>query len=99
MVNSASEVLTNAAKYIEKHGWCQGHYRNNNGTVCVMGAIDTVTRRRTNYMESYLDAGNLLLNYLNDGQRYQWKSLPQWNDSTYRTKEQVLQAMREAAKA
>ena len=98
-MNSASEVLINAAKYIEKHGWCQGHYRGNNGTVCVMGAIDTVTRRRDDCVEPYLGARDLLLNYLNDGQRYQWKSLPQWNDSAYRTKEQVLQAMREAAKA
>lgn len=97
-MNSASEVLINAAKYIEKHGWCQGHYRDNDGTVCVMGAIDTVTRKRADYIAPYLGAKNLLLDYLNEGRHFQWKSLPQWNDSTYRTKEQVLQAMREAAR-
>lgn len=29
-----------AAAYIREHGWCQGHYRNNNGECCAAGAMN-----------------------------------------------------------
>ena len=41
----ANKVLLDAADYIHNHGWCQGNLRDEQGHVCVMGAITAVTMR------------------------------------------------------
>ena len=82
------EVLLKAAEYIEEHGWCQHAFGEPDGRVCLEGAIN-----RTAYNGSERDAAvRRMIGHLN-GQTPAF-----WNDMRGRTKEEVIAALREAAK-
>lgn len=36
---TVAEILEDALSYLQEHGWCQKHYENYAGNVCVMGAV------------------------------------------------------------
>ncbi len=92
-----SEVLNAAADHLEEHGWCQGAFFIGS-RCCASGAIRLVTsghmgvpgpdsvRARTRLRE-YLSVPGCPVFSIFD-----------WNDFAGRTKEEVIGAMREAAK-
>ena len=85
-IDEAGKILLDAADYIERHGWCQGAHENGQGEVCAMAAIYHCYRRGD------LTAMRRLQNYV--GSRY----VGDWNDAPGRTKEQVVEALRAAAR-
>lgn len=86
---SVAKTLLKAADYIEKHGWCQGKWRNDAGEVCAYGAISSV--ERCGLVRS--GAAWRLGRFLNV------VSVAGWNDQPDRTKEEVIAALRAAAEA
>lgn len=81
------QILLDAAQYIRVHGWCQGYLKDGTGGVCVLGAITTV------HKDPYLMGASIekLEAYI-----HSWPA--KWNDVPGRTKEQVIQALEEAAR-
>lgn len=79
--------LLNAANYLEDHGWCQNTLINARGNVCLITAIsinpnvDRSARRLLYYLVNRKGAADIQL----------------WNDYPGRTKEEAIQALREAA--
>lgn len=106
-----SEVLENAADILERDGWCQGNLVRPNGSRCSIGAIRKALRDEmalkvrsdpdyiispamTHYQEKLaiqwvLDAAEATGSVMH---------LPHWNDQPDRTKSEVLDAFRKAAK-
>lgn len=85
------EVLEKAAEYIAEHGWHQGSaYKYGIGidfpAACAVGAVSRVTGG-----SRYDDALDFLSAQV--GGVY----VPLWNDDPARTKEEVIETMREAA--
>ena len=58
-------MLLDAADYIEKHGWTTGQLRRADGSVCALGAIRAVARRKayrgTSIQEQAVGEMNLYL--------------------------------------
>lgn len=78
------QVLLDAADYIETYGWCQHDIRDEQGRVCIVGAMKAV-RRDNAVMAFEILSKNL-------------RMLPsRWNDDVHRTKEQVVAKLREVA--
>jgi len=92
------------ADYIEKHGWCQHLGTMPDGRVCIMGAvIKTLHVDATENIPQLAalyklqnEAELLLLQYL--GIRRNTCGVATWNDRFWRTKKQVLRALRRAGK-
>ena len=98
-IDDVGKVLLEAADYIEWHGWCQHVVSNAKGEVCAMGAIAECLSRRGN--GSSFAARERVWGYLS---KYLNGSLPAlaleiWNDMPGRTKEQVVAALRGAARS
>jgi hypothetical protein len=85
-VDEVGRQLINAADYIEKHGWCQNTYWDEQGRVCALGAI----RRANALTRDANDAAFKMLRFL-DG------SVHGWNDAPGRTKEEVVAVLRKVA--
>jgi hypothetical protein len=96
MTNS---ILLAAANWLETHNWCQRDtWQDRRGvnttdttkiaSACAVGAIILATESH----DIVWDALNRLKNHLRTS------SIGHWNDATGRTKEEVIQALREAAK-
>jgi hypothetical protein len=91
-IDEAGKILLDAADYIERHGWCQNVYANEFGNVCVMGALlhfvqwpDYPEGRAKEIMPR-------LTKYLGVTR------VDNWNDAPGRTKEEVVAALRGAAR-
>lgn len=99
MSENVSEILETAADVIEKRGWTQGVYVDANG-VCMLGAISTAVtgdprlywRDIANFFPGQTPVVKALSAYLEG----EWP--PQFNDRPGRTKQEVLDALRGAAK-
>jgi len=85
----ASEVLRNAAQYLETHGWCQ-HAMQYKGRVCLFGAIRAVNRCSELSVE--LEITNRLRKTIRHTQ------VTSWNDATGRTKQEVIDVLNKAAR-
>jgi hypothetical protein len=86
-IDDVANVLNDAADHLCFGGWVQGqHYR---GTAsCAVGALDRATPRSRLVMQ----AEETLKRYLGV------RSIMSWNDSPDRTADEVVNAMRHAAK-
>ena len=102
------QVLEDAADLIELVGWCQEDFEDEYGQVCLMGALNSVTMVRTTSegIEPHLltarrHAEQLLIDHLGLApvRPTAGHPLPDWNDAEGRTMQQVLDALRETAKA
>lgn len=82
------QTLLAAADYIEAHGWCQGSRRDYLGRVCIVEAIDMVTAGGP---ALYNPAFNAFYDRLGT-------SPSVWNDTTGRTKDEVLKELRNCAR-
>lgn len=100
---SAKEVLLAAANLLEEKGWTQKAYArdqfgnsvstHNHDAVCycAAGSIRCVVSN-----DSYFVATSTLNRYLRVGNKHN-SGLADWNDSSNRTKEEVIQTMRDCA--
>jgi hypothetical protein len=107
---NVKEVLTQAADFIETQGWFQGGYEDwkNPGCYCVDGALRKAafgdpdeTACESNVRLMPVEAA--LADVINPGWResrddYPFFHVVCWNDAPERTREEVVAALREAAK-
>lgn len=91
-MSSVKDDLLKAADIIEERGWCQGNWKNGQGQLCILAALETATteRGRPNSLRPAIVAVKARIGIANG-------SLAQWNDSPFRTKDEVLAALRSAA--
>lgn len=85
-VDECGQMLLRAADYIEEHGWCQHKLKDDEGRVCLLGAIWKVDGEGLNFMPRVdraagVDAGGLI----------------SWNNALGRTKQEVVDVLRRAA--
>lgn len=80
-----------AADYIEKHGWCQGGWRTDDGKACALGALIMIG------VEDYSsDFHALNMRAREITGRH---SVPDWNDAKGRTAADVIGMWRDVAKS
>lgn len=99
VLNNAADVLDAAANHLEEHGWCRGHFFNDQGHHCALGAINLVT---SNYRDRVLrdSAVNLLMGFVvqDHSQLHIGKgSIISWNDAL-RDKRVVIRTFRRLAR-
>jgi hypothetical protein len=98
-IDDVGKVLLDAADYIERHGWCQHIYQDHAGKVCAAGALLHVAIPDT-YHPTVREKASLALLALAKLKKYlgtDW--IGSWNDMRGRTKEQVVAALRGAARS
>jgi hypothetical protein len=88
--HEAKQILNFAADYIEKHGWCQRAMSMPDGRVCLFGSI-----RAFGFMpdEVHVELGHRLKKITKG-----YRNPATWNDALGRTKEEVIKALRKAAR-
>ena len=91
-LDEVGKVLDAAADYIEGYGWCQYKLEDGRGRACLMGALLRVWSDETiEHRYAVLDRlAGLLGRSVN--------SIALWNDAPGRTKEEVIAALRGAAR-
>jgi hypothetical protein len=102
-----ADILEKAAEVLETRGWCQYTYEAPSGEVCAIGAVRTAVWgapllmcvSREIVQEDYSKA-NGALKALADHVNFQyWPEIGAfWNDAPGRTKEEVIDAFKHAAK-
>ncbi len=91
-----ADRLDAAATHIERHGWAQGFMRSVDGRVCAMGALNAVTRDgNVTYL---VGATAYLAREIGTTDELADLGVVEWNDADGRTRSDVLDAMRRAAK-
>jgi hypothetical protein len=89
--HQAKQVLLDAARYIETHGWCQGALQHK-GRVCIFGAINAAGGH------SDMAASRTVVEMLRRATHTPaWSNIAAWNDTPGRTKAQVIAALKRAA--
>lgn len=84
---SPAEILEGAADLIERDGWCQGHAMNDAGEMCLMQALVFTASGMCEFHKLRRILGHAID-----------EPIVEWNDRPGRTKEEVITALREAAK-
>lgn len=70
------------ADYLEKHGWTQGTYGNEDGECCILGAMNRVYD-----IDAYTNLADAIQDRIKDG-------IVAWNDAPERTKDDVIGVLR-----
>lgn len=91
---NVSEVLDRAADVLEEDGWCQYSMHDELGRYCALGAIKAVTPDPDAFAERGY-ATRALRDYLSPTRPFQ---ISKWNDNPDRTKEEVIDALQQAAR-
>jgi hypothetical protein len=82
------QFLSDMADLIETNGWCQGNLKNRQGNFCIVGAhLELSWRRRAVSNQAFA----ALKRRLGD-------NISLWNDAPGRTKEEVIELIRRAAR-
>jgi hypothetical protein len=91
------QACLDGAEYIRQHGWCQGTGIDGNKRVCLLGSLLVTVGYEAHFgfpsewaNKTYYQAATRLGHRGYD---------PGWNDSPNRTKEQVIVALEETARA
>jgi hypothetical protein len=93
-IDNIGKVLLDAADYIERHGWIQRTYKTNAGKVCATGAIVLSSPRGPDFpVPVIINATARLKKYLGVDH------IPVWNDTPGRTKDEIVAALRGAARS
>jgi hypothetical protein len=97
-LDETGHVLWKAAEYLEEYGWIQGTGFSDRyltrPAACAMGAIEMAANASTkSYDLLWVSAMDRMQNYLH-GER-----IHSWNDAEGRTKEEVIDTLRQAATA
>jgi hypothetical protein len=90
MSDQIADVLDDAADLLERAGWIQGKTGDPDGARCALGAIAGVT--------AYPDSSEIFVRSALRIEEAVGGSLALWNDAPERTKQQVLDTFRLAAK-
>ena len=101
ILDEVGKILLDAADYIERKGWCQRVNSNIGGEVCAWGAIAIVLEVSPDFhVLTHTEQRALvkLVDYLGGGVRLVGE-IVRWNDTPGRTKEQVVAALRAAARS
>jgi hypothetical protein len=86
------QMLLTAAEMIARHGHCKQAVFHKDGSMCLYGAIHTARVRHWNvFLHKATDALCKVTHMTNEC------DLITWNDQPERTKEEVINALREAA--
>jgi hypothetical protein len=95
-LDEIGRILVEAAEYLEEHGWIQGAGFADRDlpcpAACAMGAIEMAASASKSY-DLWVSAINRMQNYLHG------KRIDSWNDVKGRTKEEVIDTLRQAAPA
>ena len=93
-------ILLRAADYFEDHPWCQGDLRDDNGAVCMFGAIRIVAGTSTPEVDEIMACTKLdkTLDCVPAYPPIPGAVIVKWNDVRGRTVMQVKQKLREAAR-
>lgn len=91
------DVCALAADLLEEHGWCQGMSRTPAGEHCVSGALHEISHSQLSdccrhCCRMYTDAVRLVQMTINR------VDVPAWNDTSCRTKEEAVDALRRASR-
>lgn len=95
-----ADILEKAAEVLDARGWCQGHYQDDQGQLCAVGAIRVATwgtarwdhsnaveylasRMAQEAMSAHLGVEDIAVG---------------WNDRPGRTKDEVIDTFKHAAK-
>lgn len=93
--SKVAKILNGAADYIEKYGHCKGHFQDGTGACCTLGAM----RLQTEYRISWAwGEGSVAAFSKHIKNGWGEAGIANWNDAPERTKEEVIAALREAAK-
>jgi hypothetical protein len=96
MSDQVADVLDDAADLLEREGWIQHASYSLDGGACSVGAVAAVVSRKHLPVVMEDAATNAVQDYLD--YRYDDADIVAWNDAPGRTKQQVLDAFRAAAK-
>ena len=94
---AVADALDDAAGALEALGWCQGAFESVTGKRCALGAIEAACKQQgAGYVDAHLQmaAEHQLGTHIGIGHF----CIPKWNDQPGRTEQQVLDALRAAAK-
>lgn len=93
-----ADMLDDAADNLERNGWTQGALQEHDGRRCAMGALGAV--RCTGNEASLIAIGAMSYLAIEVGATYDLPdvAIAEWNDAEGRTEQDVLDAMRRAAK-
>lgn len=103
-MKTPEEVLLEAADYLENRGWTRGVYADENGCLCLAGALNlaTIGRAAPYPYSSITDQQWALARQVTDliEERCGIESGPalaEWNDAPDRTRSEVVSMLRRAA--
>ena len=88
------KVLLDAADLIERDGWCQGQLRRGQQH-CAIGAIEAVDLPGAGISFAAIEAINKLARGVSHTSFL--ACIPEWNDATHMTSEEVIHTMRMVA--
>jgi hypothetical protein len=96
-------LLLKAAEIVEQRGWCQRSFENLDGQVCALGAINLAHHDCSGWGSRVFSGADLAVNAACRASQYVGRgigyfTLANWNDTNGRTKEEVIAALRGAAK-
>lgn len=89
-LDDISKGLLEIAEYIKEHGWCQNRVLDEKGQVCVAGTMHLSRnnlREGNNWDEAKARITKVTGEY----------NIVQWNNTPGRTKEEIINKLREAA--
>ncbi len=90
------QMLLDAADLLERDGWCQGAYQDDDGHHCALGALDAVFGSKTSFKAIDWSAYARVNERLQDAVGLQ---IVHWNDAKGRTAEEVISTLRKIAGA
>jgi len=98
-IDNVGQVLLEAADYIEWHGWCQHIAIGPAGKLCAVGALLHVAIPNIKHSTVW-EMSPLALSAFAKLRRYLGTDgIESWNDTRGRTKDEVVAALRAAARA
>jgi hypothetical protein len=86
-------ALDAAADYMHEHGWARRELETDDGRVCLLGAI-----REAVIYDDMPYAQERLRLYLCDVSGDAWTSIPSFNDTVCKTKQEAVMTLRAAAR-
>ncbi|SRR5258706_1739766 len=88
IVDEIGKCYLKAIEVLEQRGWCKGKLINDQGQVCMAGAIQIATCNSYTLQRKALTLMHLTLGMIS-----------RWNDAPERTKDEVIAKLKEAAYA
>lgn len=93
-INSVSDALFAVAHRLQTYGWARGNYGDKNGPNCIMGAV-WYADVKPGYHSAVIHAINDVFGPMKLGRG---RSVVTWNDEPGRTKDDVINALLDAAR-